>query len=413
MAFGQAARSPITTLGLGQPYGALLTPNRGMGGIGVSTPRYWELSSRYMNIQNPALLTNNRLTVFELGFLAESRTVKRDTISENNQDGNLSYLAIAFPVRPSDPLKPHRWTTAFSLNPFTNLNYKLQYQEPIQGVENETTVTEQGSGGLSEFSWSNGYRITNNLSVGIKSAYLFGAVDRDYRNIVNNTGVVPYLIAVNEKTHYSNFRFTGGVSYQQDSVFSSDYFLGAGFVYSFGSDLRAKRTTVFERRNLFDPISSDTLETNNGFTYLPPSYTFGLSLAKRLKWMIGAEFTYQDWSQYRNISNENEGLRDSWILAAGGEFTPNAESIGSYLETITYRAGFKYEKTPFLANSNEIREIGINFGVSLPISGSSLDLAVEAGRRGSATKNTLFEDYFKIYFGVSFNDSWFNRRRFD
>jgi hypothetical protein len=50
----------------------------------------------------------------------------------------------------------------------------------------------------------------------------------------------------------------------------------------------------------------------------------------------------------------------------------------------------------------------------LPVSRiSSLDLAFKAGKRGDLNKNSIEENYFKVYFGVTFNDQWFIRRRFD
>ena len=61
-----------------------------------------------------------------------------------------------------------------------------------------------------------------------------------------------------------------------------------------------------------------------------------------------------------------------------------------------------------------MRDFGINFGLSLPVSRiSSLDLAVKVGKRGDLRTNTIEENYFKLYFGVTFNDQWFIKRRFD
>src|SRR3990170_4385517 len=85
---GQAARSPFTTFGIGEPYGNALVNTQGMGGIGVSQPQFW-----YLNNQNPALLVYNNLTVFEAGAMGESRTISSDTLSEKNISGNLNYLA--------------------------------------------------------------------------------------------------------------------------------------------------------------------------------------------------------------------------------------------------------------------------------------------------------------------------------
>jgi hypothetical protein len=56
--WGQAAPSPFTTYGVGEPYGNGLVHNQG-NGLGVSQPQYW-----YINNQNPALLIYNNYSVF-------------------------------------------------------------------------------------------------------------------------------------------------------------------------------------------------------------------------------------------------------------------------------------------------------------------------------------------------------------
>jgi len=88
-------------------------------------------------------------------------------------------------------------------------------------------------------------------------------------------------------------------------------------------------------------------------------------------------------------------------------------AANNYLKRITYRVGFSYEKQPFLINNNQIKDKGINFGFSLPTGRSSLDWGFRYGKLGDKAKNILEESYYKIYFGISFSDQWFIRRRFD
>src|SRR5687767_7724619 len=93
-AFGQAAHTPFSTFGIGEPYGNSLIQNQGMGGIGVSQPQFWSI-----NNQNPALLVFNYYTCFQAGALIESRTIKSDSINQKGVNGNLNYLVVAFPVK--------------------------------------------------------------------------------------------------------------------------------------------------------------------------------------------------------------------------------------------------------------------------------------------------------------------------
>lgn len=410
---GQAAGSPFSTFGIGEYYGNALIHNQGMGGVGLSNPQFW-----YLNNQNPALLVYNNFTVFEAGIIGESRTVRAETTSERTRSGNLNYLAVAFPIRPRNyPAKMQRWTTSLGLMPFTNVDYGLEYTDDVIGNGSPITVTEEGSGGLTQFYWSNGVRITRELAVGLKASYLFGSLVNDFTASLNETSQpVPYRISMNEKTYITDFSFSAGISFSKDSLWrGNDYRLSFGAIYGFGSDLKARRTDKFLRQTLSgDLIDSVTLATLHGNLYIPQEFGLGISLAKRSKWSVGADIRYQDWSAFRSINSEDEeGLVKSWSAAIGGELTPDAFAVKNYLNRITYRAGLSYETSPFLANGQEVRDFGINFGFSLPTGRSSIDLAFKAGKRGNRSENILEENYFKLYFGLTLNEQWFIKRKFD
>lgn len=409
-AFGQAARTPFSTFGIGVPYGNALIQNQGMGGIGVSQPQYWTI-----NNQNPALLVFNYYTAFQAGMLVESRTLKSDSTKQKNTNGNLNYLVIAFPV------KPGKWATSFGLMPYTNVNYKLVYPDYVVDntsgqVVDTLAVVEQGSGGINQLYWSNGVRLHDNWSVGVRASYLFGSTETDYTNYLPQTSSaqVPFIIAVNEQTYVRDFQFTGGLSFSQDSIGKKDNFrISAGLVYNFSADLRTKKTTLVDRRSSSgDPVTSDTLINNNGSVTVPSGFIAGLSVGKGTQWSAGVEFATQDWSEFKSVREEDEGLDKAWRIAVGGEFTPD-QTAASYLKRVTYRAGFSYEKQPFLINNNQLKDLGINFGFSLPAGRSSLDWGFRFGKLGDKSKNVLEESYYKIYFGISFNDQWFIRRKFD
>lgn len=407
VALGQAARSPFSTFGIGDPYGNALIQNQAMGGIGVSQPQYW-----FVNNQNPALLVFNYYTVFQAGGLLESKTISADTSKIKSVNGNMNYLVTALPI------KPGKWTTSVGLMPFTSVNYRTEYFDIVENSNPIDTaiVAEQGSGGLSQVYWSNGVRIHDNWSVGLKAAYLFGSVVNDYTNtLLTVPQPVGYVVAVNEQTFIKDFQFTGGLSFSKDSIGSKDeYRISAGLTYSLSTNLKASKRTIFERRNFGgNPITTDTLILRRGSVSLPSSLTAGFAISKLAKWTAGAEISLQDWSQFRSINAEdNENLGQAWRFSAGGEVTPDLLSE-NFFKRITYRTGFHYENSPFLVNNNPVKDLGINIGLSVPAGRSSLDFAFSTGKRGNKSKNVLEETYFRVYFGITFNDQWFIRRRFD
>lgn len=411
-AFGQAARSPFSTLGVGEIFGSALIQNQGIGGTGVAQPQFWSV-----NNQNPALLINNYFTTFQAGALVESRSFANDSASQKSVDGNLNYLVTAFPVMRSkkDPNLMF-WTTSVSLLPFSKVNYKLIYIDSIQGAPDNALLTvEAGSGGLSQVSWANGFRITRGLSVGLKASYVFGSTISDYANTLTvSDQSTPFIVAIRDQTYMKDFMFTGGLAYARDSLFSSDIRVNFGLTYAFAAELNTNKTTVQQRRlSTQTPITSDTLVYNKGVVNIPSALTVGFALNKGVDWAFATEFSMQDWSKFESVNEEDEGLVKSWRVSIGGEITPDQTAFKNYLKRVTYRMGGSFEKTPYAIYGTQLNDYGINFGFSLPAGRSSIDTAFRFGKRGNKSETVVEETYFKIFFGITFVDQWFHRRKID
>lgn len=406
-ASGQAVRTPYSSFGIGEPYGNALINNQGMAGIGVSQPQVY-----FINNQNPALLVyNSFLSSFQAGIIIERRNISDDTLSETSQGGNMNYLVTAFPI------KPTKWTTSVGLMPFSSVNYKLQYTDPIENSSQVVQVVEEGTGGLTQLYWSNGVRITKEIAIGLKASYIFSSIVNTYKNqLIESSEPINYVAAIEEKSYVKDFAFGTGLSISKDSLFSGGrYRLNLGAVYNFATNLDATKTDkIYRTKDLNDSTDVSILPSSRkGSFSIPASFTVGLSLSRGMNWSIGSEFSYQDWTTFKNVDDQNEGLGESWRVAIGGELTPDQFATENYLKRLTYRAGLSMEQDPFLANGHPVKDIGINFGLSMPAGRSSLDLAFKYGRRGDKTQNILEEDYFKIYFGITFNDQWFIKRKFD
>lgn len=411
-ALGQAAKSPFSTLGVGEVVGGALIQNQGIGGTGVAQPQFWSV-----NNLNPALLINNYFTTFQAGVLVESRTFTNDSASQKSVDGNLNYLVTAFPVMRSkkDPNLMF-WTTSVSLLPFSKVNYKLIYVDSIQGTADNALLTvEAGSGGLSQVSWGNGFRVTPELSVGLKTSYVFGSITTDYANrlIITNQSV-PFVVAIREQTYMKDFMFEGGLAFAKDSLFNNEIRINFGLTYAFASKLNSNKTTIQQRR-LADqkPITSDTLVSAPGNVNIPSALTVGFSINKGVDWALSSEFAMRDWSKFESINAEDEGLVKSWRVSLGAEITPDQTAFKNYLKRVTYRAGASFEKTPYAVYGKQLNDYGMNLGFSLPAGRSSIDTAFRIGKRGNKSETVVEETYFKIYFGITFVDKWFNRRRID
>jgi hypothetical protein len=400
--------------GVGDMWEPAQANSMGMAGIGISNPQYW-----YLNNVNPALLVFNKLTTFHAGLIGERRTASNGTTGESSYDGNMNYLMLGM------PLKLHKfnsfpaiWSSAVSLSPYSTVNYGFAYEEPVEGTAGTAVFTQKGSGGINQLSWSNGFSLFRYVSVGIRANYLFSSIETNYQKLVRLSEDQQVLLSSNimKRYTYSDFTFAGGVSLHLDSLGSKQYRFNLGAVYTRDASVRTNYFELLEKKTQSGiPLSKDTLVASQlGDTYIPGSLAVGISFGKAETWALAVDARVTDFTKFSAFEKTPTPAGKGWKVAAGLELTPDPSSMGSYLKRMTYRTGVSLEESPFLANNNPLRDFGINFGFSAPVSRvSSIDIAFRWGRKGNIALNTIEEDYFKIYFGVTFNDKWFIKRRFD
>lgn len=412
ISFGQVAKSAFSSLGIGEPYSNALVNTQGMGGVGIANSQ-----SYYLNNQNPALMVYNSYASFGAGFVGERRSVRNGNLTEKNSNGNLGYLYMAFPMLPrTKNLSTTRWSSSLVLMPYSNVNYKLTYTKPLEGSQSlgAVTVTESGSGGINQLVWANGVSVNRYISVGIKARYLFGARIDQYSEFVNQAPT--YQPNLYERQRYSDFNFTGGISFHKDSISSKNYRLNLGLIYDLKTNVKTTYYRRLERLSGAQVVDSATLVRDRiGNTVLPPSLGAGFSIGRR-GWRVAGDVIYTDYKKFRNDFESKASTQSTMHYGLGGEFTPYTLTK-SYLSRITYRAGATYDDFPYLipvVQGGPAKDVGINLGISLPVSTySSIDLAVKVGKRGDLKTNGIAEDYFRIYFGATFNDIWFYRRKFE
>lgn len=410
-AWSQVANSPFEQFGIGETYSNALANTQGMAGVGVSQPQFW-----HINNQNPALLVYNTITTIQAGLMFESVKTTDGISSEKNKGGNMNYLVMAFPAY---RLKKNpgivAWTTSAGLMPYSSRNYKIQYLSYIEGSNNlKAPTTEQGTGGLTQLYWSNGVRVNKNFSLGLKLSYLFGSLDKV--QTLQST-----FVSVGEvKNTVKGVRVGFGGSFSKDSLFGKNYRISIGATYDIGADPRShlkNKVSTLDSRG--DTLAAQNVITTFGNMHLPGSLTAGISLS-RPNWSIGTEFNYQDWNNFRSVSfldgvrsSDELGATKSWRAAIGGELTPNPFSGEGIFQRLTYRVGGSVEQYPFMANGQALKDLGINFGITIPTGMSNVDIGCKIGKRGNTAQNILEENYFKLFFGITFNDQWFIKRKFD
>jgi hypothetical protein len=162
---------------------------------------------------------------------------------------------------------------------------------------------------------------------------------------------------------------------------------------------------------------NDDLEVADTKLVIPAKYTLGAGIGLPKKWFVGLEYIYQENSKLGNRFDDinNATFENSQKIIVGGNFIPKYNSFTSYWSRVNYRAGFRYENTGLIINSKQINDYGINFGLGLPVGGkfSNINLGFEYGKKGTIYNNLIEENYFNISVGLSLNDLWFEKRKYD
>ena len=115
----------------------------------------------------------------------------------------------------------------------------------------------------------------------------------------------------------------------------------------------------------------------------------------------------------RFLDIKNVSYRDSKVLSFGGYLIPDATSLTSYWKRVKYRFGIKNEEKSIIVNNLPVNHFILNLGLGLPLSGlSKANFGLEFGKIGN-DKNTIEESYFAMRLGLSLNDVWFIKRKYN
>jgi hypothetical protein len=405
-AFAQTGRTPYSMLGIGIMPGNAFIHNMGMGGLGVSHSTAWHL-----NNLNPALLTQNQYSVFDVGVFGDYRRLETNTLSQRNGGANIGYLAFGIPVIQK------KWTLSAGYQPFSSVNYRVNNSTAMPGQDGVNLLNAaQGSGGISQAFIANGFKVNENFSVGLRAMFLFGSIAHESIIQVDDQTTTAFPSAYVERDTYSDFAFQLGLNYRMP--LGEKDFLSMGLITDVPKYIGGTRSVSLEQRSSMEgeTVTSNILvDQESDRMFLPLKVGTGLSYHKANRWSVGTDVHFQNWRNFRPMGASQGDLANSLSVILGGEITPDMSSVDNYLKRITYRAGLNFEQTPFVVNNEQIQDFGINFGMSFPVSrGSSLNLGLGLGQRGTLQNDLIREQYIKVAFGVTFNDRpWIKLPKYD
>ena len=390
--------SPYSYYGIGLTNFKGTVENRSMGGLSIFA------DSIHVNMQNPAGYGRLKLTNYAIGASHDRISLESENASDNAKISSLDYLSLAFPV--SDKVG-----IGLGVLPYTSVGYRIL-------DENEGSASLlNGRGGMNKVFLSAGWSVTNELSLGIDANYNFG----NFQNTQSiNREDLQYGTTDVNRSDIKGFTFNFGANYQKD--ISEKLKLHVATTYAPAMDLdsdnqRAISTIDFSTGTgrVIDTRDFNLEETQFEF---PSRLTFGAGLGERNKWFVGAEYASVGSSSFEdsfNFRGDNGQYEDASQFSVGGFYIPEYNSFTSYLERVVYRAGFRYDGTGLIVNDESINEFGMSFGLGLPVGSnfSNINLGIELGQRGTKDSGLIQENFLRLSVGLSLNDKWFTKRKFN
>lgn len=389
--------SPYSFYGLGSTRFKGTNDFVNMGGISVYS------DSTHINVLNPASYSNQLLTTFQVGMTSSFYNLNTVSASEKAKKTTFDYVVMGFPIS-------KKVGVSLGLLPQSSIGYRLTSDtRSVNGLFKQY----KGKGGVNKVFFGAGYQISPKLSIGMDFQYLFGILNT--QSDVLNQNVIYGSREVNEST-VSGLAINTGLNFK--TKFNSKLNFFSSVTYAPEAKLNSINTRNVSlvsalANGTIVPASADTeVNVADSKLIVPSKLVLGAGLGNR-KWFLGGDVAFSGsgnqvnrFENYSNVSYEN-----AVKVAIGGFFIPKFDSFNNYFQRVTYRGGFKFEKTGLVINNTAIKDKSVTLGFGLPISGtfSSMNLGIEYGSRGTTRNNLIKEDYFSINIGLLFNDKWFRK----
>ena len=405
LSFSQATNSsPYSLFGIGDQAHLKTVEEIAMGQMGGALNSEYQLS-----FTNPASVGSLNYTTYVFSGGNKTNFVNDGENKGTSSAAALSYISLGIPIRGNQGL-----LMGIQLN--TAVGYTLIDQRFDEDGEILQLDRYYGNGGTNRVFLGYGYKFPFDLSIGAEIDYVFGGIDNNVLNRRSNVQLATQQIT-------------------DSNIKGTSVKLGVHYGPKINEDLRVKfglatdlQSTLKERGDvqLFSILNSDNslgvpIDTLTSYDYTativaPLKTAISAGIGEDNKWFVGAEYTFQNALEFSGgIYDEIDFYRyDKFSnISVGGFFTPNMNSISSYFNRVTYRAGFNYQKTGLVVNETDINEYGISFGVSLPIGLklSNVNLGFELGKRGTTDNNLVEEQFFNFRLSLSLNDKWFRKQK--
>ena len=405
-AFSQNTGSPYSLNELGEINFLGNVSNISMGGVDSL------IDSLEFNINNPSSLAKLQLTNYHVGTFYKSSSISNNLNTDKFNSANINYIAIGIPTK--------KFGFGFGVLPYSSVGFNLQTSDDYNS--NNTLISRlfAAEGNINRVFFSLGIPLFKFFSVGGSVNYNFGKFSYEKYNQYEN---VNYGLYSNSSSEITGFNYI--ISSSLTIPLNND--LKASFIFNYNPSTKLNSYNV---ESLYTSTSSTiNLETLGDFIDVDLSSSglentdliisdrsiYSIGLEKKNKWFFGLQYEDKLSSSFENkfLIIDNISYRDSRVFSVGAHYIPDASSLTSYWKRIKYRFGIRNEEKSILLNNLPVNQFSLNLGLGLPLSGfSKANFGLEFGTVEDENKS-LKENYFSIRLGLSLNDIWFIKRKFN
>ena len=376
-----------------------------MGGIDSS------IDSIEFNINNPSSLAKIKTTNYLIGTFYKSSSISNSSLKENIKTSNINYIAIGIPVK--------NFGFGFGVLPYSSVGFNLQTTEEYNDDNSISTRLFGAEGNINKAFFSVGIPFFKYFSVGASANYNFGKFNYEKFNLMDGLNYGVFSNSSSEITGFTyNFSSNVLIPLNNDlslSMLFSFYPEGELDSYNIESLYTSNNSSIsLESLGDFVDIDLDARGLENTKLPVPKKSIYSIGLEKKNSWFIGAQYENKLSSGFENVFLDirNVSYRDANSISFGGYFIPDSSSLVSYWKRVKYRFGIKNDKKSIIVNNLPINQFSLNLGLGLPIAGlSKANLGLEIGKIGN--DDLIKENYFSLKLGLSLNDVWFIKRKYN
>jgi len=247
-------------------------------------------------------------------------------------------------------------------------------------------------------------------------SYLFGSLNKT-RTVTFPESVNIYSIRESDAYKVSGIIFDYGLLYEVK--FKNNNALSLGLITGLTTKVNAREnilTQSFDGVTFGSTYIKDTIENSStkGNIVIPPFYGGGIMFKKADKWLIGADYKFQQWSKFSSFG-VLDSLKNSMQAAIGLSIFPSNNLSGSIFKKTTYRFGLRMAQTYLQLKNTQLNEYAVSFGFAFPMqrSKSVMNFGFEVGQRGTVENNLIKETFVNISCSLSIYERWFLRRKYE